>query len=235
MPEFFGTADSWPRHQEGYWRAALDVARAGRWQLKYLGAAHTYGYVSCPSGEHERKIGQTARNNETKAKELIKAVGMCDRRGCGIDPSDAVAQRARIREMLETARQIVVQAESGLGLLEQRHEANLELERLQSLRVQLETAAASVDAALTEEQISELEDQALEAAVAAEGPGADELRAGLEGASGQATQAGSEAAKLRPPTDAASARQEAEALAERIRRAGTRLEGLQERFRAADG
>lgn len=235
MPEFLGLDDAWPRHQEGYWREALDFARMGRWRLKYLGAAHTYGYVSCPSGEHKRKVGQTARNNETKAKELIKAVRTCERRGCGIDPADAAAQRARINQLLEVAQQILTQTESDLDLLERRQEADRELERADALRLQLQTAKASVEAALTEEAIAELEDQALEAAVAAQGPSGPELRADLERAARQARQAGQEAGDLRPPTDADSARTRAEALAERVRLAIIRLDDLQERSGGADG
>lgn len=235
MPEFLGPDDTWPRHQEGYWREALEVARVGRWRLKYLGAAHTYGYVSCPSGEHERKVGQTARNNETKAKELIKAVRTCERRGCGIDPADAAAQRARINQLLEAAEQILTQAEAGLDLLERRQEADRRLERTDALRLQLQTAKATVEAALTEEAIAELEDQALEAAIAAQGPSGSELRADLECAARLAREAGHEAGELRPPTDADSGRARAEALAERVRLAIIRLDDLQERFEGADG
>lgn len=237
MPEFYSPDENWPRHQESYWRGALDVARAGGWRLKHLGAAHTYGWVSCPSGEHERKIGQTARNNETKAKELIKAVGTCEQRGCGIDPADAAAQRAKIDRLLRTALQIVVQAETGLDLLHGRRAADRELDRLDALRLQLETAEAGVEAARAEEEIAELEEQALEAAVAlaADGPGAEDLRTDLETAAEHTRAARAEAAGLRPPSDADSARSGADALYERIRAAIHRLDDLQERSEPSDG
>jgi hypothetical protein len=152
----YGPDDTWPEHQDKFWRESLSKARRAGWTLNYINAPHRFGVVSCPAGEHTFAVGKTPKGSETRSKEAEKKVIWCEHP----PPGPLQDRRDQAGELLDVAEQITCEVAEGLDKAVRRLDAYKLVERLE---IQLKTAAASVSDVLRAEQ-----EAALEAAIEAD-------------------------------------------------------------------
>lgn len=140
--------------------AALESRAAagpvGGWTLRYLGAAHWFGVVACPAGEHTFSVDSTARVAETIAKEVPKLLRACPHSSAGQGGSKVARRLTECDRLLARAEQLIDMADTELVRAEAKQAALAELDRIELL---LDTAEASVG-----ESLAEIQDEALERA-----------------------------------------------------------------------
>lgn len=241
----YGPDEVWPEHDKPFWQTALKKARASGWNLEYLGAPHTYGFVKCPAGEHTAKADCTAKAGESYAKDLEKAVRDC-RHGTSAEAGSKVAERLESAEtLLATAERLVARAENDLVLAEARIVAFLHLDRLALL---LDTAAANLDAAAAladdaadggrpepgvRESLEAEQEEALERAVALEAaPSPTDVATSLDRARDAADEAADVVTRIRRPGLAKPLQARTERVQIQIDRLRERLDRLEEDIRA---
>ena len=204
--------DTWPSHQKPHWKVALRQARSAGWTLRYLGAAHWFGVVVCPAGEHTFSVDSTARGAETIAKEVPKLLRACPHGGAGQGGSKVARRLAECDRLLAGAEQLIDMADGELVRAEAKRAALAELDRIELL---LETAEASVD-----ESLAAIQDEALErAAELDDAPEPELVAVTLVEATEAVDAATAVAVRIRRATVV-------DPLAERARRAAERIAGL---------
>lgn len=215
----YGPDDTWPSHEKKHWHEPLAEACRAGWTLIYVNAAHRFGVVTCPAGQHTFEVDKTAKGSETKAKEAFKKIRWCEHPPAG----HVRDQRDKSRELLDVADQLAVEVEQGLVMAEAKQDAQEVLDRLE---IQLNTAACNVEEAILAEQ-----EAALQAAVEVEhAPDPPVLAEKLTGAAAAVTGSESIAKSVKPrhPGVAKPLLDRANELRGRIGQLRSRLSALQE-------
>lgn len=141
----YGPTERWPEHQKPYWKRALKQAREAGWSLHHLAAAHRFGVLTCPAGEHTVNVDQTARGAETVAKDVPKRLRGCTH-GTEEIGSKVEQRRVRAETLLTSAEKLLDAADRDLGRLEASQAAWAELDRLELLVATAEVTLADVAA-----------------------------------------------------------------------------------------
>jgi hypothetical protein len=144
----YAPTETWPEHQKAYWNEALAEARRAGWSLTYIDAPHKFGVVSCPQREHTFLVDKTANGGETKSKEARKRIRAC-RHGSVLGGSKVQARQDECKHLLDSADQLICDAEDRLARAETRQDAWADLELLE---IQLQTAELTVKEALSAEE-----------------------------------------------------------------------------------
>jgi len=212
----YGPNDTWPTHQKPYWNDALKAAREAGWRLTTGG--HTFGKLSCPTGEHTLSVDRTARGGETKAKEVPKRLRQCQH-GAVLPTSKVPARKAECELLLARAGELIASAEDDLWRVEQQQHALADLERLALI---LETADLNVDEVLLSAQ-----DEAIDRAAKLEdAPSQHAIASVIDDASGVLVQAEMVAELIRKAAVSGPLTARATALKACIRALRARLETL---------
>lgn len=225
----YGPDDTWPAHQKPHWNAALAEARQARWTLTFVNAAHNFGVVSCPAGEHTFGVDQTARGGETKSKEAIKRIRNCQH-GSGQGVSKVRARQQECARLLDVADELIAAAAEGLAMAEAKQGAQEDLDRLD---IQLQTATSNIDEVMRAE-----EEAVLQAAIDVDdAPEPAALSAVLDNAAATVTQGESvaNALKVGRPALAKPHLMRAGKSRLRIDELRRRLTALQQRIRPRSG
>lgn len=141
MKERFGPDETWPQHQKPYWRSVLAEAREAGWTLTHVNAPHTFGVVTCPAGEHTFMVDGTARGGETKSREARKIIRSRCRHGSVRDGGKVRERQEECCRLLDTAEQLIANADTDLTAAEDKQQAWDELELLE---IQVESASVTI-------------------------------------------------------------------------------------------
>lgn len=148
----YGPQETWPQHQNKFWRGPLDEARKAGWSLRHLPTGHDWGFVSCPAGECTMQVDRTATGSETKALELRKDVRSCRHGhknagpGAGGGGGSKVAERrADCERLLTVAEQCLDGGEQHLADLTEHADAHDAFDHVAALTDQLEAAETTLE------------------------------------------------------------------------------------------
>lgn len=156
---------TWPSHTHKAWNETLTYARQHGWSLRTYDG-HTWGKVSCPTGECSVTIFSTGRSTESVARSTRSKVERCRHGGPAVDRLAQVDDRLTCAERLLDA----------CDELAKRDEAERRLELLDEASESLEAASAEFEAVFGQMELAETRAvEAFEAAGVSPVTGADAL------------------------------------------------------------